>query len=137
MTPENYFDDDLSNTKDDSNNYNNVVLSILYDCKNNLTERSLDDLDKVLEKLENDIQSLHINYYEALHDATLEQLACNIKGQRKSLQSVSKTKDITARFKMEALLLSSIGKTIENYISSYRTRLMSTDEAIEQLLSML
>lgn len=137
MTPENYFDDDLSNTKDDSNNYNNAVLSILYDCKNTLTERSLDDLDKVLEKLENDIQSLRINYYEALYDATLEQLAYNIKGQRKSLQSVSKTKDITARFKMEALLLSSIDKTIENYISSYRTRLMSTEETIEQLLSML
>lgn len=137
MTPENYFDDNLSDTEDKNNNYNNAVLSILYDCKNTLTEKSLDDLDKVLEKLENDIQSLRINYYEALYDATLEQLAYNIKGQRKSLQSVSKTKDITARFKMEALLLSSIDKTIENYISSYRTRLMSTEETIEQLLSML
>ena len=137
MTPENYFDDNLSDAEDKNNNYNNAVLSILYDCKNTLTERSLDDLDKVLEKLENDIQSLHINYYEALYDATLEQLAYNIKGQRKSLQSVSKAKDITARFKMEALLLSSIGQTIENYISSYRTRLMSTEETIEQLLSML
>lgn len=137
MTPENYFDDNLSDTEDKNNNYNNTVLSILYDCKNTLTEKSLDDLDKVLEKLENDIQSLRINYYEALYDATLEQLAYNIKGQRKSLQSVSKTKDITARFKMEALLLSSIDKTIENYISSYRTRLMSTEETIEQLLSML
>ena len=137
MTPENYFDDDLSNSKDGSNNYSNAVLSILYECKNTLTERSLDNLDKVLEKLENDIQNLHINYYEASNDATLEQLSYNIKGQRKSLQSVLKAKDTTAIFKMEALLLSSIDKIIENYISAYRTRLVSTEETIKQLLSML
>ena len=49
MTPENYFDDD-SSTVDNNSNYNNVVLSILYDCKNTLTEKSLDNLDKALEK---------------------------------------------------------------------------------------
>lgn len=137
MTPENYFDDDLSNTKDDSNNYNNVVLSILYDCKNNLTERSLDDLDKVLEKLENDIQSLHINYYEALHDATLEHLLDNIKGLRKSIKDASKTINITGRLKAESLLITVINRTIERFINTYKTGLMSTEEAIAQLLSML
>ena len=136
MTPENYFDDD-SSTVDNNSNYNNVVLSILYDCKNTLTEKSLDNLDKALEKLENDIQNLLINYYEAPRDATLEQLADNIKSLRKTLKDISKTEDITARFKMEALLLSSIGRTIESYISAYKTRLMSTEEVIDQLLSML
>lgn len=137
MTPENYFDDDSSNTKGNSNNYNNEVLSILYNCKNTLTEKSLDDLDKALEKLENDIQNLLINYYEVPRDATLEQLADNIKSLRKTLKDTSKTEDITARFKMEALLSSSICRTIESYIDSYRIRLVSTEETIEQLLNML
>lgn len=137
MTPENYFDNEPSTTDDNSSNYNNAVLSILYDCKNNLTEKSLDNLDKILKKLENDIQRLYISYYEAPKDATLEQLLDNIKSQRKSLQSVLKAKDTTAIFKMEALLLSFIDKIIENYISAYRTRLVSTEETIKQLSSRL
>lgn len=137
MTPENYFDDESASTEDENSNYNNAVLSALYNCKSTLTERSLGDLDKVLEKLENDIQSLNISYYEASKDATLEQLLDNIRGLRKSIKDASKTISITGRFKAESLLLTVINRTIERFISSYKTRLMSTEEAIAQLLSML
>lgn len=137
MTPENYFDNEPTDAEDDSNNYNNVLLSILYDCKDTLTNRSLEDLNKVLEKLESDLQNLRISYYEASNDATLEQLLDNIKGLRKSIKDASKTINITGRFKAESLLLTVINRTIERFINSYKTRLMSTEEAIVQLLSML
>lgn len=137
MTPENYFDDNLSDTEGKNNNYNNVVLSILYECKNTLAEKSLDDLDRILEKLENDIQSLNISYYEASKDATLEQLLDNIKGLRKSIKDASKIISIMGRIKAESLLLSAINRIIESFINEYGTRLMSTEETIERLLSML
>ena len=134
MTPENYFDNEPTDTDDDSNNYNNAVLSILYDCKNNLTEKSLDNLDKILKKLENDIQRLYISYYEASKDATLEQLLDNIKSQRKPIKDASKIISIMSKIKAESLLLSAINRIIESFIKAYRTRLVLTKEAIEQLL---
>ena len=134
MTPENYFDDELSITDDNSSNYNNAVLSILYDCKNNLTEKSLDNLDKILKKLENDIQRLYISYYEASKDATLEQLLDNIKSQRKPIKDASKIISIMSKIKAESLLLSAINRIIESFIKAYSTRLVLTKEAIEQLL---
>jgi predicted RNA-binding protein with EMAP domain len=137
MTPETYFDDELASTEDDNNNYNNVLLAMLYNCKDTLTNRSLKGLDKVLEKLESDLQNLRISYYEASNDATLEQLLDNIKGLRKSIKDASKTTHIIGRLKAESLLLTAINRTIEKFINSYKTRLMSTEETIEQLLSML
>lgn len=137
MTPETYFDDESTSTEDENNNYNNVVLSVLYNCKDALTNQSLEDLDKVLEKLESDLQNLRISYYEASNDATLEQLLDNIKGLRKSIKDASKTINIIGRLKAESLLLTAINRTIERFINSYKTRLMSTEETIEQLLSML
>lgn len=137
MTPETYFDDELSSTEDEDKNYNNAVLSALYNCKDTLTNRSLEDLDKVLEKLESDLQNLRISYYEASNDATLEQLLDNIKGLRKSIKDASKTINIIGRLKAESLLLTAINRTIERFINSYKTRLMSTEETIEQLLRML
>jgi predicted RNA-binding protein with EMAP domain len=137
MTPENYFDNEPTDTDDDSNNYNNVLLAMLYDCKDTLTSRSLEDLDKVLEKLEIDLQNLRISYYEASNDATLEQLLDNIKGLRKSLKDALKINNIKDRLNAESLLLTAINRIIERFINNYKTRLMSTEETIAQLLSML
>lgn len=140
MSPENYFSDNTNLSKDetdDSKNYNKVILAALYECKENLGEKSWSYVDSVLKKLEEDLLDIQINYYDAKYDTSLKNIISIIRVQRSNIKDLTKIKDPQARAKAESLTLTTIKTNIDNSINSFGARLLTPDEAIQQLLDML